>query len=315
MRNEQIDSFNNNGTSTKMPIKKVFTILGIGLSLSIILLNGVAFVSLEFFKRFMPQIFYSDYFALGISTIPLIVIALPVFFAITNLIPTVKTNYRSNISFKNLLKIFASSYAFMTILNLISNILNIIISSVTGAKATNPLSIIQSTSIWPTILFAVILSPIAEEIIFRYIIINKLRGYGSGVAIFTSAFAFGLYHGNLYQMLYAFAMGLILGAILYKTGKLRYTIILHIAINFVGGILPLLITSENGFLSAVSSIIVIGIIITGFVFGIITLCRADYSRLKHDIMPSKYLKPFFLNIGMISFIIIIGYLVVKNLIG
>lgn len=304
MENEQFNLPDTAIEPTKMPIKKAFTIVGFALSLSIIALNIVSYIGVGLIYRYLPAVYNSDYFQFGASTIPLMLIAMPVFFGVMCLIPTVKTSYKEKLSIGMLAKITVIGYVVMIILNLVSSVLNMIISGATGLPATNPIEFIQDTGIWPVILFSVILSPIVEEIMFRYIIINKLRGYGSGVAIFTSAFAFGLYHGNLYQMLYAFAIGAVFAAVYYKTGKLIYPIILHILFNFIGGVLPLGMLSENPIYMVLCGIVLVAIMLIGFILGIITLCKIDYSKTKHYFMPRQYIKPFFLNYGMLFYIVL-----------
>ena len=62
----------------------------------------------------------------------------------------------------------------------------------------------------------IILSPLLEEMLFRWIIYGRLkRIFGEAAALIFSAILFGLHHGNLWQGLYAVIMGLIMG-ILYK---------------------------------------------------------------------------------------------------
>ncbi len=315
MENEQISSTSNDIKIEKMPIKKAFAIIGLGLSLSVILLNIVQIFVVNIVIKNFPTVYSSDFFRFAASTIPLTVIGMPVLFGVTSFIPSAKTSYKSNISVPKMLKIFVISYVSMTILNMVSLVINMMISGITGLSATNPLEFIQGSNIWITLLFAVVLSPIVEEIMFRHIIINKLRNYGSGVAIFTSAFAFALYHGNLYQILYAFVLGIVFGAVVYKTGKLRYAIILHIMVNFCGTVLPIGIASQKPILMAVCAVTVIGILLTGFILGIITLCKTDFGKLGQDIMPRQHLKPFFLNIGMISYIIVTLIVIVLFLMG
>ena len=60
-------------------------------------------------------------------------------------------------------------------------------------------------------LYASILAPVSEELIFRGYILQTLRPYGKKFAIVLSAFLFGIFHGNLLQTPYAFLMGLVLG--------------------------------------------------------------------------------------------------------
>lgn len=81
-------------------------------------------------------------------------------------------------------------------------------------------------------LYASVLAPISEELLFRGFLLRSLRPYGKRFAIFGSAFFFGLFHGNLLQTPYAFLMGLLLGyvAVEYSLG---WSIWLHIFNNFV----------------------------------------------------------------------------------
>lgn len=85
-----------------------------------------------------------------------------------------------------------------------------------------------------------IIVPILEELIFRKIVIDSTNKYGYGAAIMISAFTFAVYHGNFTQFFYAFGLGLLFAYIYSKTGKLRYTIFLHMGYNlYAAAIMPL----------------------------------------------------------------------------
>ncbi len=86
------------------------------------------------------------------------------------------------------------------------------------------------------ILVMVILAPIMEELIFRKYLIDRLHLYGGKLAVVCSALIFGLFHGNFTQAVYASALGMVLGFVYLKTGKLRYSIGIHMGVNFLGGI-------------------------------------------------------------------------------
>ena len=58
-------------------------------------------------------------------------------------------------------------------------------------------------------------------------------------AVAVSSVAFGLFHGNLYQLFYATGLGFVLGYIYAKTGKLRYTVAIHMIINFLGSVVAI----------------------------------------------------------------------------
>lgn len=85
---------------------------------------------------------------------------------------------------------------------------------------------------------AVIMGPFAEELIFRKMLLDRLVKYGELQAVIASALIFGLFHGNFSQFFYAVMVGFVLGYVYVKTGKLRYSFILHMGVNFCGSVLP-----------------------------------------------------------------------------
>ena len=97
---------------------------------------------------------------------------------------------------------------------------------------------------WIYLIFGIItvgiVIPILEELIFRRLVINSTCKYGYGAAIMISAFTFAVYHGNFIQFFYAFGLGILFAYIYCKTGKLRYTVLLHMAYNlYASMIMPL----------------------------------------------------------------------------
>lgn len=126
--------------------------------------------------------------------------------------------------------------------NLIGQFLMAAVSVVTGKPMVNQVEeMIMDMSLWSVILSAVIMAPIMEELIFRKLILDRLAGYGPAVSIFVSALVFGLAHGNFYQFFYAFLLGLIFAYIYLRTGKVRYSMMLHMMINFCGSVIPMLL--------------------------------------------------------------------------
>ena len=57
-------------------------------------------------------------------------------------------------------------------------------------------------------LYAGILAPVAEEILFRGFVQRTMLPFGKKFAILVSSLTFGLFHGNLLQTPYAFVVGL-----------------------------------------------------------------------------------------------------------
>lgn len=81
------------------------------------------------------------------------------------------------------------------------------------------------------IIYVCVIGPIAEEIIYRGFVIKLLSPYGKGLAIFFSAFIFGIMHGNIPQAASAFAGALIYAAIAVNFNSIAPTIIIHILNN------------------------------------------------------------------------------------
>ncbi|MBR4994253.1 MAG: HAD hydrolase-like protein [Lachnospiraceae bacterium] len=80
-----------------------------------------------------------------------------------------------------------------------------------------------------------IFAPIAEELVFRGILYNRLkRFYSVTVAAVVSAIFFGMYHGNVVQGIYGFLGGILLAVVYQKSGSLIWSVILHGIINLAG---------------------------------------------------------------------------------
>lgn len=81
-------------------------------------------------------------------------------------------------------------------------------------------------------LSSAIIAPIAEELIFRFVICGCVYKDEAKKGIIISSIMFGIAHMNPVQSSYAFILGLILAAVYIKSNyNLLTTIILHIAIN------------------------------------------------------------------------------------
>lgn len=82
------------------------------------------------------------------------------------------------------------------------------------------------------VIFTVLLAPIAEELMFRGVVLRRLSSVSQTFAIFVSAAIFGLMHGNLLQAVLGFVVGIVWGYAAVKTGSLILPIAGHILINF-----------------------------------------------------------------------------------
>lgn len=109
-----------------------------------------------------------------------------------------------------------------------------------GTPIPNPVDAMGDLPVAFNLVYSCLLAPLCEELCFRGMLLRRLRPWGDGFALCASALLFALVHGNLYQMFYAFAVGLVLGGIFLYTGNLRGCMLLHAGVNFISAaLLPL----------------------------------------------------------------------------
>lgn len=153
-------------------------------------------------------------------------------------------------------------------------------------------------------LYASILGPISEEILFRGYVLRTLEPFGKKFAIFGSALLFGLFHGNLLQAPYAFLVGLVLGYVTVEY-SLFWAIGVHIFNNFV--LADLLTRMEEsmpaGGQNTVEILMVLfGLASVGFLFRGRAVLRGY-----HDLtMDRRCLKCFFTNSGVVVLILLMA---------
>lgn len=79
-----------------------------------------------------------------------------------------------------------------------------------------------------------------EEFFFRGIFMGRMRSYGDGFAVCTSALLFGLFHGNLHQIPFAILVGLAIGYIVVRTNNIWLGVAIHFCNNAFSAVQDLL---------------------------------------------------------------------------
>ena len=83
------------------------------------------------------------------------------------------------------------------------------------------------------VIWLVAAAPVAEEMLFRWLVFLRIRDHMSRKwAIILSALAFGIFHGDVLQGIYAFLLGIIFAIILERTGSLLSSVLMHMGANF-----------------------------------------------------------------------------------
>lgn len=225
--------------------KKICLKVGIFTVLSFFLRELASFIasSNEAFNGFTTQLLISLFF---LQIIPSFIAVFMFSFKGRTLIDAYRVPERNLRALAN----FPAIYGLGMTVNLLTILVTYLISG-SGEKAVeNPIiEIIPEGFTVGNAVFmfvqVVILAPLFEEFIFRGALLNALKPYGNGVAVFTTAILFGAMHGNFSQFFFATAVGIPLAYVAIATNSLFPSTILHMMINSISGIIILFISNDT----------------------------------------------------------------------
>jgi membrane protease YdiL (CAAX protease family) len=164
------------------------------------------------------------------------VIGFPFIWLLMRGIPKVKIEKHS-LSFAQWFGFLMMTEGLMIVGSLIGSPIHTVLTQPFNGETINKTtSMIQNSHILVSTLVAGIGAPVFEELIFRKAIIDRVGRYGELTAIVLSALTFGLFHMNLIQFFYAFGLGVLFAYLYLNTGRVRYTIMLHMIITFFGSV-------------------------------------------------------------------------------
>ena len=305
--------------------KKHFSLLGLMYFLGALIIIGVQVAVSMLVLAFAPSLLDNPNLSLLVSMLPTYTIAFPLTSLLIRQVPGVQMK-KHNMKPTQLLGAFAISYALMYLSNLAGQFFTNIIGIIKGSPVDDAIADLVSELNPLTAFFVmVLLAPALEEWIFRKLLVDRTIRYGEGTAIFLSGLMFGLFHGNLNQFVYTFLIGAFWAFIYVKTGRLRYTIYLHMALNFMGSVGSLFFlgaistleggsSAMNGFHFLLGMLIPLGIVIPylivvfGLVISGIVLLVTNWKRFR--LIPDELFIPkekrfsvIFLNVGMILYVL------------
>ena len=215
--------------------KKKISRVALSFFVMLIVTAVVTYVLQALVAYLAPHLAAEDWYVWVLSMLPMYAVGLPVCLAIISGVPVFPAEKHS-MTFGQFVQAIIMCFGIMYPLSMVGTLLSLLFGKLTGG-GVNPIeAAVSSSSPLMTLIFAVILGPILEEILFRGLIVGRLRRYGDKAAIIFSAAVFALYHGNFFQLFYAFGLGLFFAFIYARTGKLRYTIGLHMIVNFIGSV-------------------------------------------------------------------------------
>ncbi len=86
----------------------------------------------------------------------------------------------------------------------------------------------------PYILGGIILAPIIEELVFRGFMVTRMRhAIPAWLSVIFVGIIFGVFHGNLFQAIYASILGFMLGAVFVRYNSLYASVLCHFGFNLM----------------------------------------------------------------------------------
>ena len=278
--------------------KKIMSQVGFALFILSLVVLGVQTLLDVLARSTVPQIVKTDWYVWALTAISVVGIGFPVYYVLMRGIPDSPKGEVVKLKPSRFIKIFFISYMAMYFTNLLSTVLTVMISYIKGEALTNPVAeAILGGNFFITLLYAAVVAPIVEELIFRKLLLDKVRRFGEIPAILITGIAFGLFHMNLSQFFYAAVLGFIFAYVVLKTNTIKYSILLHMMINFISSVMAPVITKGNIVFIGLIVFWIIVAITLGVVFAILSFKKIKLERYQ----PVMKTSSFFLNPGVILY--------------
>ncbi len=307
---DQYINFHTDNMEEKKKSRKLFSRIGFALTILVVTIQVFEAVFYTVVDGINPDLWTLPWMQWLMIAVGFYFTSFPVFCILMKQIPNLPKGKPKKMKLGKLISFFVIGMATLYIFNYLSFAINYAISTYKGSEVVNPLATaIDSSNVFFTFLVVGIIAPIIEEVLFRSILLDKLRLYGEKTAIWVTSIAFGLFHLNTSQLFYATALGVLLAYIAVKTNRIKYCIILHIAINIIGSVVgPLLASTEYAILVGA---MVILFIISGIILFIIMKKQPITEDEVEQPVVQKVSKVIVLgNPGMITYIVICLVLIV-----
>lgn len=273
------------------------------------------------------------WFSWVVALITQYLVGVPLFLLMFRRIPVVEQS-QSKLGGGNFWALLLMCFPVMYIGNIIGTLLAGLLS---GGTAQNVVETYIFEGGLLNLFTAVVLAPLVEEFIFRKQLLDRCSRYGEKTAMVFSALVFALFHMNLFQFFYAFGLGLMFAYVYLRTRRLRYPILMHMVVNFMGSAVPLWVVS-NLDLEALSNLnpqnldqellaailpglliylcymaVQFALVIAGVVIGILKRKSFVFQPAPQELPREDRTKTVYANVGFVLFAVLCVVVFILNL--
>jgi len=238
----------NNSYDPALPVvracRKAVGRIGLALAIAMAITQLISSLAILGLEKSFPGSGENPWVSLGVGTLPIYLLGMPVVWLMVRRLPYAYPVEKQKIGFGATVCFGTATYALAYAFQMTVMVGFEAIRQLTGKDYLEAMPDLPSGSPLATVLVVCLLGPIMEEIFFRRMILRRLLPYGRVFAIVVSAAAFGLFHGNFFQMFLAFGVGLGLGYITVRTGSLKHAVLMHILINTYSSVISFMLTDH-----------------------------------------------------------------------
>lgn len=203
---------------------------------------------------------------------------------------------RKKLSLLQIIPAVGTMYLFALIFGLISNL---IVERLPYDTKNVTQLISFNLDLWIAV-YAIIIGPIIEEILFRGVILSITRKYGALLSILSSALLFGLFHLNIQQSISTIGLGIVFGYYAYFY-SLKFAILLHVLNNIFAIVITRLEGSND---LPIFSFILVFLMIVGLI-----IIFVKFEKIKENLKLTNsdklYFKSYFRNLGLYLLLILL----------
>lgn len=153
---------------------------------------------------------------------------------------------------------------------IVQSIAELIFNTIGYTVLESPAADMDYTTGKVVLLYALLIGPFIEELVFRGFLLNALRPCGKAYAVLISAVMFSLMHADVEQIFFTFAAGLILGYVAAEY-SIWASLLLHIINNGIYG--ELLLYMQEVLPEVAYVIIAVVLMLGSIVLGIVLAVR------------------------------------------
>ncbi len=226
---------------------KVFSRIGFALLAYLVAANLLVLLLQAGYSLLFPAKEISATVAALLSMCALSILALPVPRLLLRKLPS-SMPIQGKARVSTMLVLAAIAFAFLYFGNMIGIYASSVLQSLLPLPFTETtLTVISQLPWYVALLVAVLVGPLAEEYVFRKLILDRTRMYGEKFSTLFSAILFAFFHSSVQQFFYALLIGLLLGYLYLRTGSVWRCYAIHAFLNLLGSVLPLVLVQYCGY--------------------------------------------------------------------